>query len=84
MHCADGWSNRQALNALRQSIREGRVSQAWIDEFPRRVWYKAGDTWYEAQTNVGTAGEYHAYPVEDSGVPLSLRRRFLLGLRRYE
>jgi hypothetical protein len=74
MHCIEGWSNQHALNALRQGIRERRVSEAWIGEFPRYVWHKAGVTWYEARTNTGRPGEYHAYPMEDSVVPLGLKR----------
>jgi hypothetical protein len=73
MHCAEGWSDRQALNALRDGIREGRVSKAQIGEFPRYVWHRAGDTWYEAQTNTGTAGQYHAYP----GGPARFERAIL-------
>jgi hypothetical protein len=81
MRCAEGWSNRNALNTLRDGIRAGRVSRGWIGRFPRYVWHRAGDIWYEAQTNTGTAGQYHAYPIEDSGVPLGLKGRFPLGLR---
>jgi hypothetical protein len=72
MPCAENWSDQQALNALREAIRAGRISKAWVGEFPRYVWHRAGGIWYEAQTNTGTAGRYHAYPVEESGVPLGL------------
>lgn len=74
-HCPDGWSTRQALNALREAILAGNVSRANVKGFPRFVWRRAGDIWYEAHTNAGTAGEYHGYPVEDSGVPGVLRNR---------
>jgi hypothetical protein len=82
MPCAEGWSTQDALNALRVGIRGGKVSKAWIGKFPRYDWHRAGDIWYEAQTNTGTAGRYHAYPIEDSGVPLGLKGKFFpLGLR---
>jgi hypothetical protein len=76
MICGGNWSEQQALNALRQAIREGRVSKAWLGGFPRYVWHKAGGTWYEAQTNTGTAGTYHAYPIDVFGVPLGLIKKF--------
>jgi hypothetical protein len=74
MRCEAGWHLQQALNVLRDAIRDGRVSRAWVNGFPRYVWHKAGEVWYEAQTNQGNSGIYHAYPVEDSGIPPGLRK----------
>lgn len=69
MHCTREWSLREAVNALRTAIRNRRVSRQWCGDFPRHVWHKEGDIWYEACTNVGTAGTYHAYPIELAGLP---------------
>ena len=42
-------------------------------EFPRYVWHKDGDQWYEALlTNEGN-GEYHGYPVTSDEVPHQYR-----------
>jgi hypothetical protein len=73
MHCPREWSIRQALNPLRAAIRIRRISRQWCGDFPRHVWHKEGDVWYEACTNVGTAGTYHAYPIEEAGLPPDLK-----------
>lgn len=74
MRCEGGWPLQQVLNVLRQAIRMRHVSKAWVNGFPRYVWHRAGEVWYEAQTNPGTSGVYHAYPIEDDGVPRGLRK----------
>jgi hypothetical protein len=73
MHCPRDWSVREALNALRQAIRSGHVSKAWIGEFPRFVWHREGDVWYEARTENGTPGRYHAHPIEVTALPAGLK-----------
>jgi len=73
-HCPDGWTDRQALIRLREAIRARRVSRQWVAGYPRHVWHKEGDLWYEACTSIGTAGLYHAYPIEVSGLPPGLDR----------
>jgi hypothetical protein len=72
--CPREFSLQEAGNALRAAIRAGRVSQHWVKGFPRQLWHREGDVWYEACTNFGTAGTYHAYPIEVSGLPAGLRR----------
>lgn len=59
---------------MRAAIRAGRVSRQWINGFPRHLWHREGDVWYEACTNTGTAGTYHAYPVEIFSLPAGLDR----------
>ncbi len=73
-HCPREWTRGQALIALRAAIRNRLVSRQWCGEFPRHVWHREGDVWYEACTSVGTAGTYHAYPIEPVGLPPDLRR----------
>jgi len=73
MLCPREWTKQQALNALRRAIRARRVSRSWCGAFPRHVWHREGDVWYEATTNVGTAGTYHAYPIEVTGLPPDLK-----------
>ena len=75
MHCERRWRTQEALNAIRSAIFAGRVSSAWTEDgFPRYVWHKEGNVWYEARTEDRKAGEYHGHPVEEIGVPVELRR----------
>lgn len=73
MSCPREWTNQQALNALRASIRAKRVSKSWVKGFPRYVWHQEGDVWYEARTLNSRPGEYHAHPIEIIGLPVGLR-----------
>jgi hypothetical protein len=72
-HCPPGWTARRALNCLREAIRARRVSRRWVGDFPRHVWHKDGDVWYEACTSNGTPGTYHAYRIEVAGLPPGLK-----------
>lgn len=73
--CPRTWSLREGLNAIREAIRNGHVSAKWNRHgFPRHVWHREGDVWYEARTVDGTPGEYHGYPIEESAVPAGLRQ----------
>jgi hypothetical protein len=74
MHCPRDFSIREAVNAIKAAIRARRVSRQWVNGFPRHLWHKEGDVWYEASTNDGTAGTYHAYPIEITGLPAGLQR----------
>jgi hypothetical protein len=71
-HCPDGWTLRRSLICVREAIRARRVSRQWIGDFPRHVWHKNADVWYEACTNNNAPGVYHAYPIETSGLPPGL------------
>ena len=62
--CPREWTLRQGLNAVRQAIRAGRVSAKWAGGFPRYIWHKEGDVWYEGQTKDSSPGKYHGYPQE--------------------
>ena len=70
--CPREFTFQEAGDAIRAAIRAGRVSRKWIEGFPKQVWHKEGNIWYEACTEVGTLGTYHAYPLEISEVPLGL------------
>lgn len=72
--CPRDFTLQQAGDALRKAIRAGRVCDRWIEGFPKLVWHREGNIWYEARTELGNLGTYHAYPVEDSSVPAELRR----------
>jgi hypothetical protein len=58
---------------LREAIRAQQVSRQWVGEFPRHIWHKEVDVWYEACTSYGTAGTYHAYQIEIAGLPAGLK-----------
>jgi hypothetical protein len=72
--CPRIFTLQEAGNAIRAAIRARRVSRNWVNGFPRRLWHKEGDQWYEASTNVGTAGTYHAYPIDAFSLPPGLQR----------
>jgi hypothetical protein len=74
MHCPRNWTRREAIVAIRHAIRSRHVSRRWTGGFPRHLWYGEGDVWYEARTNDGTPGVYHAYPVEIAALPAGLER----------
>lgn len=71
--CPRDFTLQEAGDALRAAIRARRISRQWINGFPRHIWHKIGDIWYEAATGTGTAGTYHAYPIEVSGLPPELQ-----------
>jgi hypothetical protein len=71
--CPRDFTLQEAGDAMRAAIRAGRVSRQWVNGFPRQLWHKEGNVWYEASTHAGTAGTYHAYPIEVSGLPAGLR-----------
>lgn len=70
--CPRIFTLQEAGDAIRTAIRNRRVSRDWVDGFPRRLWHRVGEQWYEASTNAGTAGTYHAYPLEPAGLPAGL------------
>jgi hypothetical protein len=74
MLCPRDWTIQQAVVAIRTAIRARRVSRRWVNGFPRHIWHKEGDVWYEARTAMGTAGTYHAYPIEIAGLPAGLEQ----------
>jgi hypothetical protein len=71
--CPREFTLQQAGDAIRDAIRNRRVSREWIDGFPRQIWHREGKLWYEACTNAGNVGTYHAYPIDVSGLPAGLR-----------
>jgi hypothetical protein len=72
--CLRHWRRDEAERALKRSIRAGRVSEIWNDDFPRWVWYRDGDgTLYEARSEPKTPERYHAYPVERHQVPRDIQ-----------
>ena len=48
---------------LRQSIRDGLVSEYWEGSFPRYVWFRQGDTVFEARLINREQGHYKGYPL---------------------
>lgn len=72
--CGPGWPSPDQLKTyFATGGRFWGVSQDWINGFPRRLWHREGDQWYEASTNAGTAGAYHAYPLEPASLPVGLQ-----------
>jgi hypothetical protein len=67
--CPRHWSEAEATAALRVAMTQGTVSEVWEDGFPRYVWHKDGDVWYEARHTRGPYGTFHAYPIELGQLP---------------
>ncbi len=60
----------EARAALRRAVLNGNVSEDWINDYPRYIWYREGDNVvYEARLSGGNAGSYHAYEITDDQVP---------------
>lgn len=72
--CPRVFTFQEAGNAIRAAIRSRQVSVDWIGDFPRQIWHQEGEVWYEACTGTGTAGTYHAYPIEVTGLPAGLQK----------
>ncbi len=53
-------SQQQIEQWLRSAIEAGHTG-VWDREFPRQVWYREGETVYEALH--GGGGHYHGYPL---------------------
>jgi hypothetical protein len=72
--CRRNWRRSEAENALKRSIRAGRVSEVWNGDFPRWVWYRDDDgALYEARSELKTPERYHAYPVERHQIPRDIQ-----------
>lgn len=73
-HCPDFNSLSDAKRAVRKAILEGKISERWTrgKEYPRYIWYKAGQVWYEGRTEDGSPGVYHGYPIEEIELPEGL------------
>lgn len=68
--CPRRWAPDEARAALRRAILRGNVSEDWIGDYPRYIWYRDGtEGVYEARLSGGNPGSYHAYPIEDDQVP---------------
>ncbi len=70
--CPRRWVAAAATAAIRESIRAGRVSETWEEDFPRHVWHVDGQVVYEARHTRGPSGSYHAYPIERADAPRGL------------
>ena len=49
---------------LRVAVRRGAVGTYWESGFPRYVWYKLGDTVFEARLTNRGAGQYKGYQLK--------------------
>lgn len=68
--CPKRWSADAARAALRRALLNGNVSENWLGEYPRYIWYRdETGVVYEARLSGGSPGSYHAYPIEDDQVP---------------
>jgi hypothetical protein len=60
--CPAKWTFEAANRALKEAVRMGYISTEASNGFPRRIWYRDGETLYEARLSNAGSGEYHAYP----------------------
>jgi hypothetical protein len=63
--CDPKWTPQSAVQALKEAIAAGFVSEEWRGDFPRYAWYRDRDVVYEAVLSNRVAGEYHAYPLSE-------------------
>ncbi len=62
-------SDLKAVNQwLENAISRGAISQLFEGDFPRYVWYKDGDTVYEARLINSELGEYKGYPLNSNEI----------------
>ena len=63
--CPSDLSNRRKLveSWLQDALASGNVGRLDESGYPRLVWYRKGNTVYEARTGSKGSGEYHGYPL---------------------
>jgi len=57
---------------LSRGILAGSVGTPWEGDFPRYVWVKEGDIWYEGRLVNSEQGTYKGYAIRDSELPAGL------------
>jgi hypothetical protein len=63
--CDPAFKSAQELTQwLREGISAGQVGPPWQGDFPRYVWYRRGDIWYEAYLVNQGLGQYKGYQLE--------------------
>lgn len=61
---------------LRIAIRRGAIDGCWRGGFPRYVWYKDGETVYEAMLTNQGLGEYKGYPLGPEEWPIGIEEKY--------
>lgn len=59
----------QLTQWLRTAIVSGRVGAPWEGDFPRYVWHREGDVYYEGRLVNQELGHYKGYPLDRSEWP---------------
>ena len=65
-HQVEGW--------LREAIRRGAVGAYWEGDFPRYVWFKAGESVYQGRLVNSGLGEYKGWPLSRAEWPAGIER----------
>ncbi len=71
--CPKRWTDEDATKVLRAAVARGNVSEKWEEGFPRYVWHRDGEVFYEARHTRGPSGSFHAYPIEEMQAPQGLK-----------
>ena len=58
---------------LKNAVASGNVGRFDECGYPRIVWYREGNTIFEARTGAKGSGEYHGYPLQRDQVVRGLR-----------
>ena len=58
---------------LRDAIARGNVGGMMEGSFPRYVWYRQGEHFFEGRLTNHVLGEYHGYPIDSDEAPPDLR-----------
>lgn len=59
---------------LRRAVMNGSIGEPWEGDFPRYVWYQAGDVVYEGRLVNREQGQYKGYPPAEDEWPMGWRR----------
>jgi len=65
----------ELTNWLRKAISEGSAGGLVEGGFPRYVWYRDGERFFEGRLTNQALGQYKGYPIEVEEVPVELRTR---------
>lgn len=71
LHDKDSFDSLTAL--LRAAMSSQAVGSPVEGDFPRYVWARRGDRWYEARPTNRESGEYKGYEIRSDQVPGALR-----------
>ncbi len=72
--CDPALGDQSQLTAwLRAAVASGDFGAPWEGGFPKYVWYRDGQQWYEARLTNREQGEYKGYPLKQDELPEGIK-----------